>query len=277
MVGKRPTAKGRFEFSSRAGKLCEILAVSEGITLPPETILDIGMKELDREQAVFNAAAKAIDPKNSAEDVFKEIQKDHPSAEALIPETKNHLEAIRNFVIEHQIVTVPSEVRVTVAEAPPFNRHSLASMDAPGPFERQGSEAYYYVTPVDAKWTDKQKEEWLASFNQYSADVIAIHESYPGHYVDYLHQKLSGGSKIQKICPSYARIEGWAHYCEQMVIDEGYGNRRDRCRSQGKVGQISSCAKRRIARSPLRFDPDALPGNESRRWRKIFRKERLFE
>jgi uncharacterized protein (DUF885 family) len=251
--------------------------VSEGITLPPETILDIGMKELDREQAVFNAAAKAIDPKNSAEDVFKEIQKDHPSAEALIPETKNHLEAIRNFVIEHQIVTVPSEVRVTVAEAPPFNRHSLASMDAPGPFERQGSEAYYYVTPVDAKWTDKQKEEWLASFNQYSADVIAIHESYPGHYVDYLHQKLSGGSKIQKICPSYARIEGWAHYCEQMVIDEGYGNRRDRCRSQGKVGQISSCAKRRIARSPLRFDPDALPGNESRRWRKIFRKERLFE
>ena len=80
----------------------KFLAVSEGITLPPETILEIGMKELNREQAAFNAAAKAINPYRSAEEVFKEIQKDHPTAETLIPETKNHLEAIRSFVIEHQ-------------------------------------------------------------------------------------------------------------------------------------------------------------------------------
>jgi uncharacterized protein (DUF885 family) len=221
----------------------KFLAVSEGIMLPPETILEIGMKELNREQAAFNAAAKAINPDSSAEEVFKEIQKDHPTAEALIPETKNHLEAIRNFVIEHQIVTVPSEVRVTVAEAPSFNRHSFASMDAPGPFEQKGAEAYYYVTPVDAKWTDKQKEEWLSYFNQYSADVIAIHESYPGHYVDFLHQKLAEASKIQKIFPSYARIEGWAHYCEQMVIDEGYG--RDGTDAEAKV----KAAKYRLAQS----------------------------
>ena len=221
----------------------KFLAVSEGITLTPEKILEIGMKELKHEQAAFIAVAKAIDPDNSAQDVLKEIQKDHPTAEALIPETKNHLEAIRNFVIAHQIVTVPSEVRVTVAETPSFNRHSVASMDAPGPFEQKGAEAYYYVTPVDAKWTDKQKEEWLTYFNPYSADVTAIHESYPGHYVDFLHQKLSSASKIQKIFTSYARIEGWAHYCEQMVIDEGYG--RDGTNAEANV----QGAKYRLAQS----------------------------
>ncbi len=88
---------------------------------------------------------------------------------------------------------------------------SFASMDTPGPFEKS-TQAYYYVTPVENDWSDKQKEEWLTAFNYYTTDVVTIHEAYPGHYVQFLHLNASPVSKLQKILGSYAFSEGWAHY-----------------------------------------------------------------
>jgi uncharacterized protein (DUF885 family) len=115
-------------------------------------------------------------------------------------------------------------VRAIVAETPTYQRAgSFASMDTPGPFERRGAEAYYYVTPVEPGWSAKEKDEWLGAFNHYTADVVSIHEAYPGHYVQFLHLNASRASRVQKIFGSYAYTEGWAHYCEQMLIDEGYG------------------------------------------------------
>ena len=96
-------------------------------------------------------------------------------------------------------------------------------MDTPGPFEKNAAEAYYYVTPVEQGWSDKEKDEWLGAFNRYTADVVSIHEAYPGHYLQFLHLNASPVSRIQKIFGSYAYVEGWAHYCEQMLIDAGYG------------------------------------------------------
>jgi uncharacterized protein (DUF885 family) len=96
-------------------------------------------------------------------------------------------------------------------------------MDAPGPFEKRGAEAYYYVTPVEPEWSDKEKDEWLGAFNHYTADVVSIHEAYPGHYLQFLHLNASSVSRVQKIYSSYAFVEGWAHYSEQMLLDEGFG------------------------------------------------------
>jgi len=123
---------------------------------------------------------------------------------------------------------MPSEVRVKVEETPAYARAtSTASMDTPGPFETKATEAYYYITPVDPKWTPKQQEDWLAQFNFYTTDVVSIHEAYPGHYTQFLHLNASDASKIQKIFGSYAFIEGYAHYTEKMLIDAGYGNSGD--------------------------------------------------
>ena len=204
----------------------------EGITLTPDQILEIGMKELKKEQDVFNATAKIIDQKKNPVDVYHDMQKEHPTAEDLIPDAKKHLEAIRQFLIDKKIVTMPSEVRVKVEETPQYARaSSTASMDTPGPFETKATEAYYYITPVDPKWTDKQKSDWLSQFDYYTTDNVTIHEAYPGHYTQFLHLNASSATKIEKIFGSYAYIEGWAHYCEKMMADEGYGHNGDSIRA----------------------------------------------
>jgi uncharacterized protein (DUF885 family) len=142
----------------------------------------------------------------------------------LIPDTKKNLEAIRQFVVDHQIVTIPSSVRARVAETPQFERAtSFASMDTPGAFETKATEAYYYITPVEADWTAQQKEEWLTAFNYYTTDVVSIHEAYPGHYVQFLCLNASPATPLEKMLDSYAFVEGWAHYSEQMLLDEGFG------------------------------------------------------
>jgi uncharacterized protein (DUF885 family) len=218
----------------------KMLLFNEGITMSADEILAIGMKELQKEQASFNAAAKIINPNKKPIDVYNDMQKEHPTAAGLIPDSKKNLEAIRQFLIDNKIITMPSEVRVKLEETPAFARAtSTASMDTPGPFETKATEAYYYITPVDSKWTPKQAEDWLAQFNFYTTDVVSVHEAYPGHYTQFLHLNASDASKIQKIFGSYAFIEGWAHYTEVMMLDAGFGN----------SGDPIKAAKYRIAQS----------------------------
>jgi uncharacterized protein (DUF885 family) len=179
---------------------------------------------LKKEQESFAAAAKTIDPDKSAADVYKEIQKEHPTAENLIPEIGITMESVRKFLVAHKLITIPSDVRPQVKETPQYRRAtSFASMDTPGAFEKRATEAYYYVTPPEMDWPDAQKEQWLTSFNYYTSDIVSIHEVYPGHYVQFLRLHASPASKVEKIFGSYAFIEGWAHYCEKMMIDEGFG------------------------------------------------------
>ncbi len=205
-------------------KYRKMLAANEAIDLPPATLLEIGLAELRREQGVFAAAAAVINPDKPPIEVFKDIQHNHPTAESLLPDTTKHLENIRRFVVEMNLIDIPSEIRATVDETPKYLRaDSFASSDSPGPFEVLGAQAYYYVTPVEPGWSDQEKDEWLTSFNHYTSDVVSIHEVYPGHYVQALRANASPISRVQRIYGSYAYIEGWAHYCEQMVIDQGYG------------------------------------------------------
>ena len=211
------------DFALGEEKYQRLLAETELVDLPPAKILEIGMAELKKEQQAFAEVARKIDPGKSAREVFKQIQSEHPTPENLLPDIGKDLEQIRNFVTTHHLVTIPSEVRARVTETPQYRRAtSFASMDTPGPFEKRATEAYYYVTPTENDWPEKQKEEWLTAFNYYTADVISIHEVYPGHYVQFLRLNASPASKVEKIFGSYAFIEGWAHYCEKMMIDEGY-------------------------------------------------------
>jgi uncharacterized protein (DUF885 family) len=221
---KEKLPKATAEFALGATKYQKMLA-TELVDLPPEKILTIGLEHLKEEQQVFASAAKIIDPKKQAIDVFKQIQNEHPKPGELIPDVAKDLDQIRQYVLDHHIVTIPSDVRPTVTETPQFNRATtFASMDTPGPFEKKATQAYYYVTPVEENWSEKQKNEWLTSFNYYTADVVSIHEAYPGHYVQFQHLNASPATPVEKIFGSYAFIEGWAHYTEKMMLDEGFGS-----------------------------------------------------
>jgi uncharacterized protein (DUF885 family) len=242
---KLPAAHQRYALGPQT--FAKMLGEGELITLSPEALLDLGLRELRREQRIFAETAKIIDPARKPIEVFKEIQKDHPTEEGLIPETRKNLEAIRQFLVDRKIITIPSEVRAQVEETPQFDRAtSFASMDTPGPFETKATEAYYYVTPVEEEWPAQQKEEWLTAFNYYTTDVVSIHEAYPGHYLQFLCLNASSATPLEKILDSYAFVEGWAHYVEQMMLDEGFGPKMP---SRVKQSDLVKGAKYRMAQS----------------------------
>lgn len=217
--------KASLDFALGEEKFRRFLAQTELVDLPPQQILDIGRAQLKAEQAAFAEAAKKIDPNKSPIEVFKQIQSEHPTPDKLIPDIAKDLDKLRKYVVSRHLVGIPSEVRAKVKETPQYLRvTSFASMDTPGPFEKRATEAYYYVTPTEDDWPEKEKQEWLTAFNYYTSDVVSTHEVYPGHYVQFLHLNASPASKVEKIFGSYAFIEGWAHYCEKMMIDEGFGS-----------------------------------------------------
>ena len=239
--------KATLDFALGKEKFGRFLAQTELVDLPPQKILEIGMTQLKAEQQAFVEAAKKIDPNKPAIDVFKQIQSEHPVPDKLIPDISKDLDKLRKYVVNRRVVGIPSEVRAKVKETPQYLRAtSFASMDTPGPFEKRATEAYYYVTPTEEDWPAQEKEEWLTAFNYYTSDVVSIHEVYPGHYVQFLHLNASSASKVEKIFGSYAFIEGWAHYCEKMMIDEGFGGPSN---SSPSEDDLKRAAKYRMAQA----------------------------
>jgi uncharacterized protein (DUF885 family) len=239
--------KASLDFALGEEKFRRFLAQTDLVDLPPQKILEIGMAQLKAEQEAFAEAAKKIDPNKSPIEVFKQIQSEHPTPQNLIPDVGKDLDKIRKYVLTRRLVSIPSDVRAKVKETPQYLRAtSFASMDTPGPFEKRANEAYYYVTPTENDWPEKQKEEWLTAFNYYTSDVVSIHEAYPGHYVQFLCLNASPASKVEKIFGSYAFVEGWAHYCEKMMLDEGYGNSTNSTPSEDDVKRA---AKYRMAQA----------------------------
>jgi len=239
--------KASMDFALGEEKFRRFLAQTELVDLPPQKILEIGLEQLKAEQTAFAEAAKKIDPNKSPIEVFKQIQSEHPTPQNLIPDVAKDLDKIRKYVLTRRLVSMPSDVRAKVKETPQYLRAtSFASMDTPGPFEKRANEAYYYVTLTKNDWPEKQKEEWLTAFNYYTSDVVSIHEAYPGHYVQFLCLNASPASKVEKIFGSYAFVEGWAHYCEKMMLDEGYGSSTNSTPSEDDVKRA---AKYRMAQA----------------------------
>jgi uncharacterized protein (DUF885 family) len=109
-----------------------------------------------------------------------------------------------------------------VKETPPFMRATTsASMDIPGPFERSASEAYYNMTLPDPKWPAAEREAFMNQWYYAAITNVSVHEVWPGHYLQFLYAKQYP-SDVRKVFGAATNSEGWAHYCEQMVQDEGF-------------------------------------------------------
>ena len=217
------------------------LKYDEGIDVPVATLLKIAERELSKTQQQFRDAAALIDRKRDPLAVWAGVQRDHPKAGALVEEAQKQLDALVRFIEEKKIVTLPRAESPVVAPTPDFMRWSSASMWTPGPFESRPLPARYLITDVDPKWTEKQKEEYLGSINYPQLWTTSIHEVYPGHFVQgtYLKQVMSPVRKLWSIAPG-SFVEGWAHYTEQMMIDEGFGGGDPRIR----MGQLADALLR---------------------------------
>ena len=208
------------------------LLYDEMVDVPLAKLLQIGYDQLHKDQAAFAEAAKRIDPHKTPEDVLKELQTDHPTADHLLSSAQLQLDALRQFLIDKKIITVPGGAQAKVAETPSFMRATtFASMDTPGPYETKATEAYYFVTLPDRSWSKEKQEEYLAGYNFPLLSNVSVHEVWPGHYTQFLWLKNNPDlSKVRKLTGAGSNAEGWAHYAETMVLDEGLYNNDPRYR-----------------------------------------------
>jgi len=203
------------------------LQYDEMVDLPIKDLLKIGHQEMHRVQSLFTQTANIIDSTKSPLEVLQSVRQSSPAASQVIGETQSVVNNLREFVLTHGIVTVPPAPIPQVKETPSFMRAlTFASMDTPGPFEEHSIQSFFYVTLPDPSWNDQRIQQLLRFFNRYSIRIIAIHEVYPGHYVQFLWLKQAP-TRARKLEPSMngmgTNVEGWAHYCEEMMLEQGYG------------------------------------------------------
>jgi uncharacterized protein (DUF885 family) len=200
------------------------LAYDEMVDIPLDRLLQIGFENLRQNQEEFRRVAQQIDPSRPPSEILKDLEKDHPAPGKLLDTFRGVLGGLKDFITQHHIVTVPSPVLPIVQETPPFARAlTFASMDTPGPYERVAKEAFFNVTLPEANWPKEQVEEHMEGFNRGTVISTAVHEVYPGHYTQFLWLNQAS-SKVRKLVGCSSNAEGWAHYTEQMMLDEGYGN-----------------------------------------------------
>jgi uncharacterized protein (DUF885 family) len=216
-----PRSKGTYAIG--AANFLAKMKHDDMVEMPLADLLAKGEAQLAKDHAAFVETAKKIDPSKTPAQVMKSLSDEHPTPEKLIPAVAQSVENARKFLVEKDLVTIPSEVRPRVEETPPFARSgSFASMDTPGAYETKATEAFYYVTPVEPEWDAKHKEEHLRLYNPYVVPIIDVHEVWPGHYLQFLYAPKFP-TKTRKLVFCGTNAEGWAHYAEQMMVDEGFG------------------------------------------------------
>jgi uncharacterized protein (DUF885 family) len=198
------------------------LALEEHVALSAEQLQDINARAIAEYQAWVAREAARVDPGRSPAEVMAAVAKDHPTPEELIPLARQQLVEAQRFVLEKGLVTLPSLALPTVRETPPYERMGFASMDTPGPFETRATEAFYNITNVEPEWTPAQKAQHLTYFNRAGLLGITVHEAMPGHYVQLLYEAQIP-TEVRKVFTPASLVEGWAHYVEQMMVDEGLG------------------------------------------------------
>jgi uncharacterized protein (DUF885 family) len=216
-----PRSNGDFRIGAET--FSKKLAYDEMIDMPLDQLLEIGYADLKKNQAEFNRIAKELDPEKTPEQVLEELGNNHPAPDHLLDTFRATFNGLIQFIQQKHIITIPSDVRPILEETPPFMRATtFASMDTPGAFEKVAKEAYFNVTLPDPKMTPAEVEGYMHSFNIGTVVSTSVHEAYPGHYIQFLWVPQAP-SKVRKLLGASSNAEGWAHYCEQMMLDEGYG------------------------------------------------------
>lgn len=238
-----PRAKG--DFAIGAANLSRRYLAEELIDTPLDRMVAIGERELLASQAEFRAAANTLAPGKDPQDTWRAVRRDHPPLGGVVAATREIVDSLTSFVASRGIASVPPGERVIVAPALPFDL-GFASMHASPPLEPTPVKSVFYITDARAGLTPQQQDEWLERYNYASLANTAAHEAMPGHWLHSTYMRKTPG-KIRRIWiglnpfpqPSSGQ-DGWAHYAEQMVLDQGYGGGDPRLR----LAQVSDALTR---------------------------------
>jgi len=234
----RPKAKGTFRLGR--DRFEQKLRLEEGLNLPVDRLLAIAERELAATQEEFRQLAGKLNGTDPIE-AWRKAKLKHPEPGQLIITAREQLTELKTFLERNQLMSLPDQGEVAVAPTPEFFRWSSASMWTPGPFESRASRAMYYLTDVDKKWEDERKAEHLRDLNLPTLWAISIHEVYPGHFLHYQFlRKVESKVRRSTFFAPASYMEGWAHYCEQMMIEAGFGGRDHSM----KLGQLAEALVR---------------------------------
>ena len=233
-----PASNGDFRLG--AENFRKKLLYDEMVDIPLDRLLEIGYADLRRNQQQFKEVAAQIDPHRSPEAVLADLRSDHPPADQLLQTFRDTLGRIAPVHRATQNHHHPSTVPPIVEETPPFARaRPLLPWTRPGAYETKANEAMFNVTLPEPDWKPEKVEQWMQGFNRGTIISTAIHEVYPGHYTQFLWVQAAP-SKTRKLLYNNSNAEGWAHYTEQMMLDEGYGNHDPKLR----LGQLQDALLR---------------------------------
>jgi uncharacterized protein (DUF885 family) len=228
-----PRTRGSFRLGKEVFQ--EKLRLDEGLAIEPSRLLEIAMRELRSVQEEFRRAAARLDGGDPLA-AWRRAKEAHPAPDSLVSAVREQLQELLTFIERRRIVSVPDGERIRVAPTPRFYRWTFASMWAPGPFETRPVPAYYYITDADPAWPAERQAEHMRDLNYGALWAISIHEVYPGHFVHYQHlRRVESPLRKSILFASASFIEGWAHYAEQMMVEEGFG----RQNAEVKLGQLA--------------------------------------
>jgi uncharacterized protein (DUF885 family) len=214
-----PRSNGSFAYGTDTYQ--KVLAADEMITTPLPDLLAIAEQDLKRNRQAFVEATGKIDPTKPPAEVLAVVEKDYPPASELLAVTQGNLDSLAQFVRDEQIIDLPPAPPARVVETPPFLRATTsASMDTPGPFEKVATEAYFNMTLPNPAWPQAEQDDFMSAWYRQMISNVSVHEVWPGHYVQFLFAK-DYPSDVRKVFGTASNFEGWAHYCEQMMLDEG--------------------------------------------------------
>jgi uncharacterized protein (DUF885 family) len=239
---KEAAPKARASFRLGRERFEQKVRLDEGVPLPADRLLAIATRELQATQDAFKRLAGRMNGGDPLE-AWARTKAAHPGPGELITVARRQLDELRTYLERQSIIALPQGESVTVAPTPEFYRWSFASMWTPGPFETKPTHAYYYLTDVDPSWPEERQLEYLRDYNVPTLWSISIHEVYPGHFLQYQHLRRVE-SKVRKsimFAPA-SFVEGWAHYCEQMMVEAGFGRDDDGV----KLGQLAEALIRLV-------------------------------
>lgn len=207
-------ARSNGDFRIGAEAFIKKLQFDEMVDTSLDDLLAMGYSDLRKNQKAY-ADLNAL--------IGKEATQKSPQPTLLLSAFSNSFEGLIQFIQSKHIITIPSTVKPIMQETPPFIRAtSSASMNTPGSFETNTSDAYFNVTLPQENWSDEKTMRHMQDISHASISITSIHEAYPGHYVQSLWMHTIN-NRVRQILGSKTNSEGWAHYCEQMMLDEGYG------------------------------------------------------
>ena len=215
------------------------------VDTPLDTMLAIGERELKVAQDEFRAAAGRLAPGRDALDVWREVRRNHPAPGEVVAATRATVDSLSAFVERKGIASLPPDERVVVEPALPFSL-GFASMHASPPMEKTPVKSIYRITEPPLDMPKAEADAWLERYNYASLENTSAHEAMPGHWLHSIYMRRTPG-KVRRIWiglnpfpqPSSGQ-DGWAHYAEQMVLDEGFANNDPRYR----LAQLSDALTR---------------------------------